>query len=59
MNCAPDADRASVGEENFDWMVANMAEVLMEIVLGDRKLELTGNWPAVMRTGKPPEEPIS
>ncbi len=59
MNCAPDADRASVGEENFDWMVANMAEVLMEIVLGDRKLELTGNWPAVMKTGKPPEEPIS
>jgi hypothetical protein len=59
MNCAPDADRASVGEENFDWMVANMAEVLMEIVLGDRKLELTGNWPSVMKTGKPPEEPIS
>jgi hypothetical protein len=58
MNCAPDADRASVGEENFDWMVANMAEVLMEIVLGDRKLELTGNWPSVMKTGKPPEEPI-
>jgi hypothetical protein len=58
MNCAPDADRASVGDENFDWMVANMAEVLMEIVLGDRKLELTGNWPSVMKTGKPPEEPI-
>jgi hypothetical protein len=58
MNCAPDADRASVGEENFDWMVANMSEVLMEIVLGDRKLELTGNWPSVMKTGKPPEEPI-
>ncbi len=59
MNCAPDADRASVGEENFDWMVANMAEVLMEIVLGDRKLELTGNWPSVMKTEKAPEEPIA
>src|SRR5204862_226083 len=26
MNCAPDADRHSVGEENFECMVANMAE---------------------------------
>jgi hypothetical protein len=58
MNCAPDADRASVGEENFEWMVSNMAEVLIEIVTGDRKLELTGNWPTVMNTSKPVDQPI-
>ena len=33
MNCAPDADLYSVGEENFRWVVANMAELLVERVL--------------------------
>jgi hypothetical protein len=59
MNCAPDADRFSVGDENFAWMVENMAEVLIEIATSDRKLELTGNWPSVMKTEKPVEQPIS
>ena len=59
MNCAPDSDRDSVGEANFDWIVRNMAEVLIEIATGDRKLELTGNWPDVMNTSKSPEEPLS
>jgi hypothetical protein len=58
MNCAPDADLNSVGQANFDWIVNNMAEVLLEIVKGDRKLELTGNWPRVMKTNKPVEQPI-
>ena len=58
MNCAPDADRVSVGEENFEWMVTNMAEVLIDNVTSDRKLELTGNWPAVMNTAKAADEPI-
>ena len=58
MNCAPDADRASVGEENFDWMVENMADVLIEIVTQRKPLELTGNWPAVMKTQKPIDQPI-
>src|SRR5438552_7327373 len=48
MNCAPDADLHSVGQENFDWVVTNMAEVLIEIVTSDRKLELTGSWTRVM-----------
>lgn len=56
MNCAPDADRASVGDANFEWMVSNMAEVLIEIARSDRKLELTGSWPQVMDTGKEPSE---
>jgi len=58
MNCAPDADRWSVGEENFAWMVENMAETLIEIALSDRKVELTGSWPQVMKTDKDPADPI-
>jgi len=58
MNAAPDADRNSVGDANFEWMVDNMAEVLIEIVTSARPLELTGNWPKVMKTGKPPEQAI-
>jgi hypothetical protein len=58
MNCAPDADRYSVGQANFDWIVSNMAEFLIETVEGARPLELTGNWPRLMRAGKMPEEPI-
>jgi hypothetical protein len=58
MNCAPDADRASVGEENFDWMVANMADTLIEIVDEHKPLELTGSWPSVMNTSKPIDQPI-
>ncbi len=48
MNCAPDADRHSVGEANFEWVVSNMAEVLIEIVEGERAFELTGTWPKTM-----------
>jgi hypothetical protein len=58
MNCAPDADLNSVGRENFDWIVTNMAETLIEIVGGDRKLELTGSWPKTLNTSKPVEQPI-
>jgi hypothetical protein len=58
MNCAPDADRASVGEENFEWMVTNMAEVLIEAARGEKKFELTGTWPAVMKVTKDVGTPI-
>jgi hypothetical protein len=58
MNCAPDADVNSVGQANFDWVVTNMTEALIEIVTSGRPLELTGNWPAVMNTSKPPEQSI-
>jgi hypothetical protein len=58
MNCAPDADVKSVGEANFEWVVTNMAEVLIEIVTSGRPLEVTGAWPTIMNTAKPSEEPI-
>jgi hypothetical protein len=59
MNCAPDADLNSVGQANFDWMVTNMAEVLIEIATGDRPMELTGSWPTVMAVQKPVEQPLA
>ncbi len=45
MNCAPDADLHSVGKENFDWVVANMAEVLIDRALNPRPFVATGTWP--------------
>ena len=59
MNCAPDADLHSVGQANFDWVVNNMAEVLIEIATGTRALELTGNWPKVMPVTKAVEQPLA
>ncbi|HEX7151364.1 MAG TPA: hypothetical protein VF618_07730 [Thermoanaerobaculia bacterium] len=58
MNCAPDADLHSVGEENFKWMVQNMAEVLIEKVTGPHKFELAGSWPQVMKVDKPVDQPL-
>jgi hypothetical protein len=58
MNCAPDADLHSVGQSNFDWVVTNMAEVLIEIATGERRLELTGSWPRAMPTSKPVDRPL-
>ena len=58
MNCAPDADLHSVGQSNFEWVVNNMAEVLLEIATGERRLELTGSWPRVMPVDKPVERPL-
>ena len=45
MNPAPDCDLFSVGRDNFDWVLANAAEVLIDRVLRPRPLELTGTWP--------------
>lgn len=47
MNCAPDADVNSVGQENFEWVVTNMAETLIEQVNQPKKTELTGTWPTL------------
>jgi len=48
MNPAPDADRHSVGQENFDWVVANMAEVLIDRARNPRPFETTGQWPKTL-----------
>ena len=48
MNAAPDADLHSVGETNFEWVVRNMAEVLIERVRNPIAFEPTGNWPMLL-----------
>jgi hypothetical protein len=48
MNCAPDADLHSVGQENFDWVVANLAEVAIELVRRPYVFEPTGSWPRAL-----------
>ena len=45
MNAAPDADLHSVGQENFDWIVRAMADLLMERARNPRPFEPTGSWP--------------
>ena len=59
MNCAPDADLFSVGQSNFEWVVNNMAEVLLEVTTGEKALELTGSWPRRMPVSKPVEQPLA
>ncbi|MBL8897776.1 MAG: hypothetical protein JNM84_09115 [Planctomycetes bacterium] len=44
MNPAPDADLKSVGEKNFEWVVQNAAEFLIERVQNPRPFEFTGQW---------------
>ena len=54
MNPAPDADRHSVGEENFDWVVRTMAAVLIDRVRHPRPFETTGRWPSTLaERGRP------
>lgn len=48
MNCAPDADVHSVGEDNFRWIIDNMAEFLVGLARTGRRFELAGDWPATM-----------
>ncbi|HYK88687.1 MAG TPA: hypothetical protein VE398_07950 [Acidobacteriota bacterium] len=51
MNCAPDADLHSVGKENFDWVVTNMTEVLVECLNRQEVFEPTGEWPLLRARG--------
>jgi len=48
MNPAPDADRHSVGEDNFTWVVETTARVLVERARNPRQFETTGSWPAMI-----------
>ncbi len=52
MNCAPDADVASVGQENFDWIVRSMAEYLLDRVRHPRPFESLGTWPKLLGIAK-------
>ena len=49
MNAAPDADLYSVGQENFDWVLRAVSDMLIDRALNPKPLELTGNWPERMK----------
>jgi len=44
-NPAPDAERASVGDANFEWIVEHAARFLVDRALNPREFEITGGWP--------------
>ena len=44
-NPAPDAERTSVGDENFAWIVDHAAKFLIDRALNPRPFEVTGEWP--------------
>jgi hypothetical protein len=48
MNPAPDCDLFSVGQDNFDWVLRTVAEMLIDRAMNPRPVELTGNWPEKM-----------
>jgi glutathione synthase/RimK-type ligase-like ATP-grasp enzyme len=45
MNPAPDCDLFSVGQENFDWVLRTVSDMLIDRATNPRPLELTGSWP--------------
>jgi glutathione synthase/RimK-type ligase-like ATP-grasp enzyme len=44
MNPAPDCDRFSVGDENFEWVVTTSAAFLIDLANRPARLELAGAW---------------
>ena len=48
------SERSSVGDEHFEWIVATMAEVLVERVRRPLPFELGGSWPAAVRAAREP-----
>lgn len=58
MNAAPDAERTSVGEENFTWVVGAVADLLMERARTPRPFAPFGTWPSLLglegAAGRPP-----
>lgn len=44
-NPCPDAEPASVGDANFQWVLEHAAEFLIDRARNPRPIELTGRWP--------------
>lgn len=44
LNPAPDADVHSVGQENFDWVVENVAQLAIDKALSDERPEVQYHW---------------
>jgi hypothetical protein len=49
MNPAPDCDLFSIGQDNFDWILRTVADMLIDRALNPKPIELTGNWPEKMK----------
>jgi len=49
MNPAPDCDLFSVGQENFEWILKAVADMLIDRATNPKPIELTGNWPEKLR----------
>jgi len=49
MNPAPDCDLFSIGQDNFDWILRTVADMLIDRAQNPRPIELTGNWPERMK----------
>jgi glutathione synthase/RimK-type ligase-like ATP-grasp enzyme len=45
MNPAPDCDSFSVGPDNFEWVLRNAAELLIDRAIRPRQVETAGAWP--------------
>ena len=52
LNPAPDADRVSVGEINFEWIVENMAELAIGKALDDAPPQAAYHWGRFLAGGK-------
>jgi hypothetical protein len=50
MNPAPDCDAFSVGPDNFEWVLRNAAELLIDRALRPRPVETAGAWPRRLHT---------
>jgi hypothetical protein len=57
MNPAPDADRNSVGQENFDWIVNAVAELAVKKALSDESPARDLRWSAFLAGGGPASAP--
>lgn len=53
MNPAPDADVNSVGRENFEWIVNNMAELAVKKALSDEDPSQQLRWSELLHGAKP------
>ena len=52
LNPAPDADVHSVGQENFEWVVENVAQLAIEKALSDEEPQVKYHWGHFLRGGE-------
>ena len=53
LNPAPDADVHSVGQENFEWVVENMAQLAIDKALSNEQPQVEYHWNHFLSGGQP------